>query len=393
MSLAERVKFIFTFLAITGIVCFPLLMIPQIRALVLKFGESFILRRPFNFPQRWNDKLLIVSFIGSIFCTALFLFSVFFNFVVKYIGGAFSPENHKFRLVTGLQPLLLILFVFIIYLLKNAFLVLNIVHHEHIILFLAIVVHCAGVWFIYRKERTKKELIISIVISYGLLLFALILSMVIYDHSYDGQAYHQPGVMKLRDGWNPLNGFLQPDTSNWLWVNHYPKFTEMYGAFFSAITRTIEAGKSYNILFYIISFLYALGFTSRYQKRGIIIFCLALFLTANPVVLGQLFTYYVDGVLGSVILLLLFSLLDFEATKKYRYLLVAVALSVFSINIKMTGFAAGLVLIAFLVRQICIKNFKNVFPVIIAGFIVLIIGVAFRLLPKITTTHNFGIMV
>ncbi|GMO62331.1 MAG: hypothetical protein Ta2A_08870 [Treponemataceae bacterium] len=376
----NRIKFILKLLAIAGVV-FLLLRVPQIRDVILKFGE-YLLGRPFNYPQAWNDRLLKLSFygliasIGSIVIIGFLYPNVFRDFN-KYIDRNFSPENHRFQVMTELQPVLLILFVFIVYLLKNILFLFNIVGHEYLILFIVIIIHCISVWLIYGKEKTKKELIVSIAISYGILLLTLFLSMAVYDYSYDGQAYHQPGVMKLRDGWNPLQGFLQPDNSLWRWVNHYPKFTEMYGSFFSAITNTIEAGKSYTILFYMISFSYTLRFISRYQKRGSIVFCLALIFTANPVVFGQMFTYYVDGVLGLCIILLVFSLLDFESTKKYRYLLMAIALSIFSINIKMTGFVAGLVLIAFLIRQICIKNFKNVFPLAIAGFIVLIVSVVF----------------
>lgn len=78
----KRAKFIFKLLAIAGVVCFSLLLVPQIRSLLLEFGEK-LLGRPLNSPQAWNSRLLFLSFLGIILCIGLFIFSVFFNAFIK----------------------------------------------------------------------------------------------------------------------------------------------------------------------------------------------------------------------------------------------------------------------------------------------------------------------
>ncbi|MCP5107451.1 MAG: hypothetical protein GY950_28950, partial [bacterium] len=38
-----------------------------------------------------------------------------------------------------------------------------------------------------------------------LILISLLVSMAVYDFSQDGQAYHQPGIIALANGWNPFH--------------------------------------------------------------------------------------------------------------------------------------------------------------------------------------------
>jgi hypothetical protein len=77
------------------------------------------------------------------------------------------------------------------------------------------------------------------------------------------------------------------------------------------------------------------------------------------------------------VMLLVFSLIDFEQTGKRRYLLAAFALSVFAINIKMTGFISGIVLAVYCIKNLIRKEYKNAFSIMAAGILVLLLGVVF----------------
>jgi hypothetical protein len=280
-------------------------------------------------------------------------------------------EINIFQILTR-QPILLVSFVFILYVIKNIFLVFNIIHFDVFILCLALIMHIFMIYLFYKKD--KDDIIMSLIICYLIIGLSLFISSLVYDYSWDGHAYHQPAVIFLKNGWNPFYASLPEEL---IWSNHFPKFTWIYGSIFTGIFKNIEVGKSYNILFLIIVFLYALKFVSKYQKKIFPIICISLFFTANPVALAQIFTYYVDGLMGMLIIILFFALNDFENKKEYKYLFVVLAVSCFAINIKFTGFVCGIVLIGYIIRQVILKNYKNMTILIITGVVILIVGVLF----------------
>ena len=71
-----------------------------------------------------------------------------------------------------------------------------------------------------------------------------------HDVSWDGQVYHQPAVLALAGGWNPLHdGPLslaeRPDN---LWINHYPKAAWVAQAILLRLTGSLEAAKGLQLL-------------------------------------------------------------------------------------------------------------------------------------------------
>jgi len=63
----------------------------------------------------------------------------------------------------------------------------------------------------------------------------------------------------------------------------------------------------------------------------------------------------------------------------------------FSVNTKFNGFICGFILIAYVIKQLTAKEYKKMFVLICAGFVILIIGVAFiGYNPYIINTRDFG---
>jgi hypothetical protein len=213
----------------------------------------------------------------------------------------------------------------------------------------------------------------------------------IFDYSGDGQEYHQVAAIQLNNGWNPFYAYLPEDGWAYLWNNHYPKFTEMFASILLSAFNNIELGKSYNMIFFIIVNIYALKYANKFQKNKLIVTAIAIIFSANPVVLAQFFTYYVDGVMGMLVVILIFACMEYEQSQNITDLLIITAVSVFLINTKFTGFISGFVLIAYIIKQLIAKEYKTMLVFICAGAAILMIGVGFTgYNPYITNTRDFG---
>src|ERR1700676_1565707 len=61
-----------------------------------------------------------------------------------------------------------------------------------------------AVFLLFRQHRNGRARWLSLSCLIGVLAGCLIISAVTVDDSYDGWAYHQPGVIALSHGWNPV---------------------------------------------------------------------------------------------------------------------------------------------------------------------------------------------
>jgi len=369
-----------------------LLMFHGIQDIIISIVEKVVFGRPLYRPADAYKLLQVVAFFGVFSCSLLIAVVLYYKqllseaedgFIIKVLTKRIRGTTVKEILVR--QPFLLIFFIFILYLLKNIFLVINIVGFDGLVVVLTFIIHIPVSLFMYRK---RDKSIIPILICYFILVFSVLLNSFIFDYSWDGQAYHQVAAIQLNNGWNPFYAYL-PD--GFIFNNHYPKFNEMFASILLSVFNNIELGKSYNMIFFIVVFIYALKYTNRFHKNKLLVMAITVIFTANPVVLAQLFTYYVDGVMGMLVVILIFACMDYEQSQNITDLLLITAVSVFSINTKFTGFISGLVLIAYIIKQFAVKKYKAMIVLICAGFVILLIGVAFTgYNPYITNTKDFG---
>ncbi len=204
----------------------------------------------------------------------------------------------------------------------------------------------------------------------SILLISFIFASLIHKLTWDGQGYHQPSIASLHAGWNPfkddtiekwnpyyqyLIGFLSSLSV------HFTRGTEMLGAVFYSATNILQSAKTFNIYFMILTFMVA----RRYLQKVDTIsprmqMCIALILALNPVAVTQMSTFYVDGILASLLTIMLITLLDFyQFSDRASLLESAVAFTILA-NIKFTGLVYGGVFIAFFLVCICFKK-RNYF--------------------------------
>ena len=176
----------------------------------------------------------------------------------------------------------------------------------------------------------------------------------IYDLSGDGQQYHLPAILALADGWNP---FHQPELGAWrpefassvttgIYIEHYAKGAWLLAAATYRATGLLEAAKVWNLLYLIAVALVARAALGRLGLSPAWSWGLALATAANPVVVYQLTSFYVDGQLASLFsLLLLFSACYLWQGGRTALLLATLCLALL-INIKFTGLVYGVALSA-----------------------------------------------
>lgn len=248
------------------------------------------------------------------------------------------------------------------------------------------------------KKYSTKRNVTCVMSAFLVIVILTCVSSYTLDLSEDGNTYHKTAIGSIKDGWNPLyednyeyNENYLPNIANEknsLWVNHYTKATWNFAASIYSVTGNIESGKVITLLtmFACICLSYAYLYEKNLKKWQAII--LALVIAFNPIVLAQLFTYYVDGIMAIYIYMLVISLLmlyddKFDLiSKKEKWLLVA-SIIIFVMNIKFTGaFFACLFTIplyAFdLFKNRKIEKFGKYFLVQTSIFaIIVIIGIGF----------------
>lgn len=213
-----------------------------------------------------------------------------------------------------------------------------------------------------------------------------------YDLSFDGQWYHQDAIIHLRDGWNPfwdaplahsaVSGF------NADYVNHYAKAPwTLASAFYQCIPK-IQWSKAGGLLWLTTSFLITLGGLFRWTQRPFVSTIIALMLALSPVSLGQSLSFYVDGQLYALMLILIILLADIfiDGPSFYRWFSVGLAFIYLS-NIKFTGLVYACVFFLGLWVVVAIKNKKILWNVTLRGAIIFVL--AFFVVGHCTYVRNW----
>jgi hypothetical protein len=171
-----------------------------------------------------------------------------------------------------------------------------------------------------------------------LLALALLLSAFFYDFSWDGEWYHQSGIINIARDWNPLSEPMRTFAAGReLWLRHYAKGPWFAAATIYATTGRIEWGKCINWLMFAAAFFGTLAACLDGGLRRGRAFAIATVVAINPVVLCELPTFLVDGLMASSLVLTVAATMT--ALRRPRPVVIAagVAASIVCINTKLTG--------------------------------------------------------
>lgn len=215
-------------------------------------------------------------------------------------------------------------------------------------------------FFLLFKKKGVFNILISIIIAVLMFGLAIFFSKNYIDLSWDGNTYHKDAVGLLKNGWNPIHenyidAYKRIDNRNMdyigeeiekthgFWQSNYAMGTWLIASNIYSITNDIETGKAYNLLIIYISFVLMLYILYKASSNFVLSAILALFTAINPIILVQAFTYYNDGFMGNLLILLVFLMISFNDNKdifddKEFYISICSILMII-INTKFTGFA------------------------------------------------------
>ena len=234
-------------------------------------------------------------------------------------------------------------------------------------------------WKLYIKENKK---INTIAVILALIIFAGVtfIEGKVYDSTADGNTYHKLAIGCMKNGWNPCyessedfnkeqgNVFDTSDENiNTLWIDHYAKATEIFGAVVYSFTGNIECGKAYTLILMYSAFGIIFAYLYDEKKRSLLAsIIVSVLLVFNAITVVQIFNYYVDGALMISILMIIFSLIrecennkEDKRTSQKENLIILACNIILCINIKFTGVAfAAVYCFAFYVYWL-IKSYRT----------------------------------
>jgi len=233
-----------------------------------------------------------------------------------------------------------------------------------------------------QKFFAIKTKIILMMTFISLLIITGIVAGYFFDVSWDGRDYHQKAISQLVNGWNPDYKTLEPENDYYnLMLNCYPKGPWILSALLYKFSGNIEIGKSTHLLLIISVFLISASLLIRLGIKKWKMVLLSLLLAFNPISMVQALTFYVDGILASLITLYIliscFSLLNFIPA--WFEILSFGSVLALGLNVKFNGVAYfGIFILGFLILKILIQ--KTISPrfllshIIIVGLALVLVG-------------------
>ncbi len=292
-----------------------------------------------------------------------------------------NSSMHLFTMLCGYFLLVLVLYFL--------FQIINFTSCLGIIQILSIIIPIIAYLLLKKDNKKIKEKIIIISIYLVILLIIPFIVTKTYDLTYDGNNYHKTAVAFIKNGWNPLyedtrdfqknneNVFkIRADSKTDIWVEHYPKATWVIGATIYNMTGNIESGKCVTLIFTIMLLIISYNCLATILSKKWAI-AISLLLALNPINVAQIYTYYVDGLMGVLFTIELFLLMMINPKEKQNILIwisLAGVCAVFC-NIKFTGLLASGVLAAvyyfyWLIKYRKEKEFPKLFWRITRNFII-----------------------
>jgi hypothetical protein len=206
--------------------------------------------------------------------------------------------------------------------------------------------------FFRRVSKGKIDFVILSLVALMWFIIATLMSGFMMDFTWDGLAYHQPATIFIANGWNPrdLDSLNELVTSinmkygghigvfpNSIWIASYPKGAWEIASIFLSLGYSLDAAK---MLAPVLSFVgvVLVYFYSRIRKFGrrlsLILGVIAVY---SPVVISQIGSYYVDGLLGLMLLIYIFGYLNYAHTKINLFLMFPFLMVALIPSVKFTG--------------------------------------------------------
>jgi hypothetical protein len=165
-----------------------------------------------------------------------------------------------------------------------------------------------------------------------------VINRYIYDTSWDGQGYHAEAILQLMNAWNPLRDVLPEGAASPLKLRFYAKGSWITAAALNTFVGDVEAGKALHLTLMLAAWLFSLAAVSTIAGLAwpykVMV---SLVLAINPVSICQMFTYYVDGQLGSLLISAVSLMILLDRRPDRVLMLSLMLIVVLTINVKLSG--------------------------------------------------------
>lgn len=257
------------------------------------------------------------------------------------------------------------------------------------------------VFYLFFSHVVGRRNLVLFLLVCGAIAFTALASTVVagkfFDLTYDGQGYHQDTIVYLTQGWNPFYEALTPESTSglprWKWLNSYPKGSEELSAVIYKATDHIEQAKALNLLMVFMAYGFVLSLLLRLRQfGGGLSSMIAVLFVWNPVVVTQLFSFYIDGQLYLILLSIIAVLGTIYLTHKNYLFVPLTILIVLAWSLKLTGvmysvFVVSAFSILFWYSEKVLFFFKKIQVGILASIIAVFI-IGFN--PYFTNFIRFG---
>lgn len=203
-------------------------------------------------------------------------------------------------------------------------------------------------------------------------LLSYLLSIFFYDLSADGQWYHLECIINLYKGWNPIYELSKTNVAQ-IYVQSYPKGYEIIAASIYLFTQKMESGKLINLIVLIASLIYVFQLLKQTKLNIFKKYAYTFLICVNPIVITEIFTYYLDGFMFSCLIILICSFISL--LKNYNKIELAIFIFILSIfsSLKFTSILLIFIFVLFALTLLW-KNhkltFKYLFPFFICGLFI-----------------------
>jgi hypothetical protein len=224
--------------------------------------------------------------------------------------------------------------------------------------FIALAANCFLMYFFCRGNIRKT------IISYAIFLVLLAVLLVAYSipmasNTWDSMAYHKSAAILMADGWNPLwnsedltagNGIGRSDPRDIYFkpcVTAFPKVQWIFSAVIYQVVGNFDAGACSNAIFAGIAFaVVSWSITFLFRLTIIERIAAALVIACDTIVITEMVDGMIDGILGSLMTILLFSLAGFVKTRDRRFLPFIAGAVPYIANVKFSGLLNVVIVLA-----------------------------------------------
>lgn len=297
----------------------------------------------------------------------------FLDFANRYFDSA---KGKTFGNICARIGAACIVFLASLYIIVNIGFILHIsVNVAWFILALAI-----AFWSIIYRNSNK-------IISFSIFALVFVISTYIayklYDVSWDGREYHQIAIFYIANGWNPIYQKiadlieLKPFLSHEIWVEHYLKFAEITAGVFYKTFGNIESGKAINYIMAFGAIAYSISVLIKLKINIFASVILSILAVLSPVAMAQINTFYIDDLLGSMLVIAFASIVDIEISRNrdkstfLPYMMFILSLFIAS-SIKLNGLGyAGFIGVGYFLYRFFFFGFLQSRAIILSGVAVI----------------------